>query len=134
MKQLIIKVDWDSKKLKPLKSRLKTVLNKLGTIVKFEQLKLKRTANGYHLYLGIFVPDEYPDNLTTLIFQLLLGSDYKRELYNYKRICKHIQDWNVLFTAKYNGELKKISQEEPTRQEKSFKKILKDFKPEADNG
>jgi hypothetical protein len=75
--------------------------------------KVYQTTNGYHAYLDSIdtLNDPY-----TVIFQLLLGSDWKREAFNLNRIFKSqsMEEFNVLFSEKYkivNGKKVTLSKE-----------------------
>lgn len=57
-----------------------------------------KTNKGYHIYIFI----ERPLPPKTLVFiQLMMGSDYKREMFNYARINAGLINWNVLFRRKW---------------------------------
>jgi len=71
---------------------------------------IKETKKGYHVRLSIDFPFDYRDEDIVFI-QLLLGSDWKRELLNYFRVKNGISKWNVLFNKKFrikieNGKIK----------------------------
>jgi len=70
------------------------------------------TGRGYHIYL--IVSGEH-DSFDVCFLQMALGSDYKREVHNFKRFKKSLtKEWNVLFSKKYdkNGQLTSCEQEE----------------------
>lgn len=72
-----------------------------------------QTTNGFHAYL---VSLDTLNDPYTVIFQLLLGSDWKREAFNLNRIFKSqsMEEFNVLFSEKYkivNGKKITISKE-----------------------
>jgi len=61
---------------------------------------IKETRKGYHVRLTIDFPFDFSD-VDIAFLQLLLGSDWKRELLNYFRIKNKISRWNVLFSKKF---------------------------------
>jgi len=66
---------------------------------------VKETRKGYHIRLIINFPFEY-DDVDVVFMQLLLGSDWKRELLNYFRVKNGISRWNVLFNKKFRVKVK----------------------------
>ena len=72
---------------------------------------IRETRKGYHVRLTVDFPFDFND-VDIVFLQLLLGSDWKRELLNYFRIKNKISSWNVLFNKKFririNGKSIKI--------------------------
>ena len=80
----------------------------------FCQIEIYETTKGYHIYL--WTEGTQPSAIQKVLMQLALGSDYRREVFNYKRVCskKIPPRWNLLFVSKYNEEGKRVSKEERT--------------------
>lgn len=110
-----IKIDLDGKAYKRRFSEiakrlvfLKRVLN----VPKFT-IEEKETKHGYHIVVK-FSSDLKLDNKDIVILQLILMSDWKREVFNWLRVIGNLTNWNVLFNKKYrlvNNKLKEISTE-----------------------
>jgi len=68
------------------------------------------TTKGYHIYL---VTDGKDLNSFDICFlQMALGSDYKRETFNFMRFRDSLdKKWNVLFESKYDGQGNLLSHE-----------------------
>jgi hypothetical protein len=60
------------------------------------------SSDGYHL--RIFVKNKIPNEALSFL-QAILGSDPKRECFNWRRIqeIKTMRVWNVLYFSKFNG-------------------------------
>jgi hypothetical protein len=68
------------------------------------------------LYINLEDHELFKSNYSTLVLQLVLGSDHRRELFNLKRLEANkgkTKDWNILFCKKYDKESKKWYSEEP---------------------
>lgn len=94
----------------------KTLIRKMNLLkqifkFKFNHYTKKKTAHGVHVRLFFNSDLKLKDN-DIVFFQLFLGSDYKRELFNLRRVIAGLKNWNVLFNAKYNSKGKMISCEE----------------------
>jgi hypothetical protein len=63
---------------------------------------VKRTWHGFHV--SIRVRNRIPKRDLNFL-QLALGSDYRRESMNLRRIvsCKQMKSWNILYSYKFNG-------------------------------
>jgi len=79
--------------------------DKLNFIQKFlgitvEYVEVYETEKGFHIY--VYISEEIDDPKLIIILQLALGSDYKRELFNYTRAntTNWKGEWNVLFKTK----------------------------------
>jgi len=81
---------------------------------RFYQIEIYETSKGYHLYL--WSEGETPSAVQQVLIQMALGSDYRREIFNYKRVwSKKIPPrWNLLFCSKYDDNGKIVSREEKT--------------------
>ena len=102
-----LKMDYDFKKgFKKFLERMSTAyflleLNPLSC-------KVFSTKHGYHVYVTVV---EDLNNLELVCVQAILGSDFKRECFNFNRVkfnpLGFKSDWNVLFNKKWNhlGEL-----------------------------
>jgi len=80
--------------------------------IEFKKLSVYETHKGLHIYL--WCKDKKPSPQETVVIQLALGSDYRREIFNWLRVKDDTEDarWNILFQGKYNGNGKRVSQEE----------------------
>ena len=113
-----LKLDFD---IKPRSARKfgKEIADKLKFLtsffgIKVIDVKVYETNKGLHLYISIYSSVELDDR-DIVVLQLALGSDYKRELFNWLRVRseQNFKHWNVLFKVKYkNGKI--ISKEEKT--------------------
>jgi hypothetical protein len=85
-------------------------------------LEAMRTKHGWHLYLE--VRNKMRD-LDRVFVQLMLGSDFKRELFNYRRVKLGETDWNFLFRDRYdaNHELIYVEKSMPQLKEKIVSKM-----------
>jgi hypothetical protein len=67
-------------------------------------VKIWETTKGYHIEALIF----FPWDIETLpLWQLLLGSDFWREVKNVQRIKHKVKNWNVLFEEKNGKQFKR---------------------------
>lgn len=103
---MIIKIDIDTKNFdidefdKKLKSLMR--MNKISEI----DVSCYETNKGFHFYLEN--KQEYMSAKDCLIWQLILGSDIYREIFNYQRILTQKlngEDWNVLFELKKQNDV-----------------------------
>lgn len=80
--------------------------------IKLSEIKVSKTAKGHHIYM---TTDKSLDAPTIVWLQTILGSDFKREAFNWNRIVinKLPLKWNLLFTKKYNQKGELIFEEEP---------------------
>lgn len=109
-------------------ARAKAVFWEIGRRLKFleeildieiEEVKIRETRKGFHVYITTSEPFK-PEPEFIVAVQLILMSDWKREVFNLDRIVKGRKlgnldkmNWNVLFSVKVqNGEL--TSKEEKT--------------------
>ena len=98
----MIKLDIDrSDNLLYLVSDLEKKLRfvrKMG-IVKSKIKQVCKTKKGYHVYL---TSNEKLTDLETIIIQSCFGSDWMRELLNFRRVRngQNMDSWNILFTSK----------------------------------
>jgi hypothetical protein len=93
-----LKIDIDKKDKRDFMRRYQALYRYFRfNLVDYE---ITETRKGYHLRLII----DFPFKVTSeeiVLLQLLLGSDWKREMLNYLRVKNGIEDWNKLFIAKY---------------------------------
>jgi len=81
--------------------------------------KVAKTRKGWHIYLDVMQPEELSDE-DICFLQCAMGSDYKREMFNWKRIrfgtMWQKQTWNVLFAQKWHrkGDIRRIASYEVT--------------------
>lgn len=68
--------------------------------IEIGKVRVYETVKGLHLYIDAYSQFNYSRKDICFI-QLLLGSDYKREMFNWIRILgKYNGEWNVLFINK----------------------------------
>lgn len=110
-KNNVVKLDMDGWFLPNIQARLDTV--KHLTQLETKDTRFKKTKNGFHVYLY------FKENLSdwqVLALQAILGSDWKREAINFRRLRQgSLKNWNVLFSEKIDlvsGEI--LSKEEET--------------------
>lgn len=92
----IIKIDYDTHK---------KTFNRINNVIYFLRLdvydcKVQRTKRGWHVEL--YIKNKVND-WELVILQLLMQSDYKREMFNLLRVHSgkfKNQSWNVLFKKK----------------------------------
>lgn len=96
----VFKLDYDF-----CGKRLLKVIRDRAFVFRFLKINIYRvevykTAHGWHVYYT--TRRKFPD-IEIAFIQLLLGSDYKREMFNFQRITKkfNISRWNTLFKRKY---------------------------------
>lgn len=95
-KNPVIKLDLDSQEaLNEFINRIWIIKN-LG--LKVNTVECYDTKHGYHLYLYL---DNILTNFDILIIETLLGSDFKKQLYNYLKMKNGTENWDVLFEEKY---------------------------------
>ena len=113
-----LKLDFDFKP-RSAKRFAREIANKLNFLktffgIKVIDVKVYETNKGLHLYISIYSSVELDDR-DIVVLQLALGSDYKREIFNWLRVRSRdkFKHWNVLFKVKYkNGVI--VSKEEKT--------------------
>ena len=100
----MIKLDIDKKRIDYMRfESVMRVLKRHG--IKVEWIKAYQTNKGYHVYIKInSIAEVY-----LYFVQLLLGSDWKRELLNFDRYLKGVptEENNILFSEKYEEGKKK---------------------------
>jgi len=111
-----LKLDIDGslgpRKMLEIGKRFMVVRTLLGA--KLKDVKQVKTKNGFHVYIR-FETNVELDDKDIVFLQLLLLSDWRREIFNWRRVKSNLKKWNVLFKKKYkvvNGELKEVSKEE----------------------
>ncbi|MGO9643956.1 MAG: hypothetical protein ACLPY5_04325 [Candidatus Bathyarchaeia archaeon] len=67
-----------------------------------QSVDVRKTRHGYHI--RIWVKNKIPSRELNFL-QLALGSDYRRECMNLRRIVavKRMKSWNILYRYKFNG-------------------------------
>lgn len=115
-----IKIDIDTPTNWETYCKNLTLLNiNLKPYIQLISAEAYSTTKGKHLYFT--TEQEISTPLLTILLQLLLESDKRREMFNLKRILDGRPDlmnndsWNVLFKEKYK-QGKKVSQETPDEQ------------------
>jgi hypothetical protein len=90
----IIKLDIDGR---PDWKRIDSVLMKLREMnCVLTNGEVYKSPHGWHIYIWT---DSITETYLPLV-QVLLGSDWKRELLNFERVMKDEPGWNVLFQEK----------------------------------
>jgi len=112
----ILKLDID--KGKPDIEQIKFVVSAFS--LKVIDAFVHKTTNGYHVRLYVTEPDIC--DAEVVLFQTLMGSDLKREVFNYLRVLNDKANWNVLFEHKENSKGIIISKE---NMDKRMTKILR---------
>ena len=103
MKSYTFKLDFDMPQ-KSLKRLLKDMIWILVYAQRYKWLdvdhfEIMKTRHGYHVYIMALVSDRWQEK-DYLIMQSMLGDDYKRIFFSYRRILQCAKDWNVLFGTK----------------------------------
>lgn len=87
--------------------RIRTTLRIIG-VLQLVDVKVMKTHRGYHVYLFINSTKYKIMSQDVLCIQALMGSDWKRESFNYLRVISKCQNgellnenWNVLFISKW---------------------------------
>jgi len=70
----------------------------------------KTTRHGRHVTIT-FDSEKVLRDEDICFLQLLLGSDWRREMFNWLRVRSGCKKWNVLFKKKYNSKMQLISKE-----------------------
>ena len=126
-----LKLDFDFKP-RSAKRFAKEIANKLNFLASYFSIsvidvKVYETNKGLHLYISIYSSVELDDR-DIVVLQLALGSDYKREIFNWLRVRSRdkFKHWNVLFKVKYkNGKI--ISKEEKTELAKEIEYYVRKY-------
>ena len=126
-----LKLDFD---FKPRSARKfgKEIADKLNFLktffgIRVIDVKVYETSKGLHLYISLYSNVELTDE-DIVVLQLALGSDYKREIFNWLRVRSRdkFKHWNVLFKVKYkNGKI--ISREEKTELAKEIEYYVRKY-------
>jgi hypothetical protein len=87
-------------------------LDVIRRFLKFQRYDIdkSKTRHGYHIMLTFGCERKLEDK-DIVFFQLMLGSDPNREMFNWLRVVSGCKRWNVLFKEKYNADGKRISHE-----------------------
>lgn len=93
--------------------RILKVIAMLDLEIYTKDIRVMTTQHGFHVYLKT---ERYFTALEICMIQSLMGSDYKREIFNLLRIKQGCENWNVLFSNKYQYDVEtkklvKISEE-----------------------
>lgn len=120
-----LKLDFDGpeKEYRKQLKRIKIVLNIIG-VIRLKEVKIMQTTKGFHTYLYITSPQFTLLAIDLLALQAMMGSDFKREAFNFIRVISTRQKgellaegWNVLFESKWKtvlGQLQgELSREKP---------------------
>ena len=126
-----LKLDFDFKP-RSAKRFAKEIANKLNFLktffgIRVIDVKVYETSKGLHLYISLYSNVELTDE-DIVVLQLALGSDYKREIFNWLRVRSRdkFKHWNVLFKVKYkNGKI--ISREEKTELAKEIEYYVRKY-------
>lgn len=121
----ILKMDLD---IRDFEKVADIVSKRCGAVLNILKIKpagvtVRSTARGYHIYLE--VEGEYT-SFDLSFLQMALGSDYKREVFNYMRFKDSLsKDWNVMFSKKMdaNGTILSQEKDEPELSSRLWAKI-----------
>ncbi len=129
--RLLVDIDYKPRDVKKFSEEIAKKMNFIdftfGTV--FVRVKCFETARGLHLAFDV-VADKNFNDIDTIICQMALGSDYKRELFNYRRIRgkTKVKDWNILFKKKVKRgkgkEVLYISEEKETELSKKIEQTI----------
>lgn len=126
--QYDILVDIDFKP--DVKTYCKQLIDKLTFVYKYmgvrvTDIQVFETAKGYHIYLKA-VSKEKLRPIDIVVIQLVLGSDYKREAFNWRRVKGNsaVGGWNTLYKFKFRGD-KMVSCEEKTENARIMENTVK---------
>ena len=136
-KMVKIKVDIDHKR-KDFIDRILAVkeIIESNTNVKFKNFQVFETNRGFHVICDVY-GIERPEEI--IILQLLFGSDWKREAFNYVRLKllddkSKFEKWNVLFDYKFERDEEKPLERFLDFKKISEEKIRKDLEEVLNNG
>lgn len=79
-----------------------------------EEIYVFSTRKGWHIYIKMLVEENWTQlTAQDIVFiQAIIGSDFKREVFNWVRVKKGLsKEWNVLFKKKYDKDNNLISEE-----------------------
>lgn len=103
----VLKIDIDRKRkvdklARNIVSRIKPILRYAS--ISIADIRVYETRRGYHIELDIDAP--LLDNKDIVFLQLLLLSDWKREIFNWLRArsSEQLTSWNILFDAKLGND------------------------------
>jgi hypothetical protein len=107
MTDYTLKLDFDGKQTdyEGHVKRIKLCLNIIG-FIRIKDVNIMQTKKGFHTYLTVSSnkTDLLPKDIVCL--QSLLGSDFKRECFNFLRVKSGMllnENWNVLFSKKWDS-------------------------------
>jgi hypothetical protein len=91
------------------------IFHRLKTIQRFFRMRkmsvsISATKNGRHVTINFDSGKKITD-ADIVFLQLMLFSDWKRELFNWLRIRSGCKKWNVLYKQKFDSRMRKISEE-----------------------
>ena len=114
-KEADLKIDCDTHRANPIKRfnfRLRYLMQYFPRMSPCKII-VYRTKKGFHFYVYwnayfyVYWNTSIGNDTEKVLFQVLLGSDWLRELRNYNRINKGDTNWNLLFSVKEkNGKTK----------------------------
>ena len=107
-----ILLDIDRKRISAREFAERMRFVSIFTAIEFKRLTIYETHKGLHVYL--WCKDKKPSPQEKVVIQLALGSDYRREIFNWLRVTgtQTPKRWNILFQGKYDGNGKRVSREE----------------------
>ncbi|RLC42946.1 MAG: hypothetical protein DRH44_04535 [Candidatus Coatesbacteria bacterium] len=103
------------------------------TPIRFGNVEVYETRRGFHLYIEVKEPAYLKKNKAFIVaLQLLLMSDWKREVFNLSRVMSMFflnvdyENWNILFYCKRNAD-GKYSTERRTYLSIMLEQILRSY-------
>jgi hypothetical protein len=118
----VLKLDLDNEQTEPVyiyKNKISfsdlAVFNRLKTVQRFFRMRkitadIKPTKHGRHVTIS-FDSDKKITDADIVFLQLMLLSDWRRELFNWLRIRSNAKKWNVLYKQKFNSKMRLVSKE-----------------------
>ena len=92
-----IKIDLDTKDIPWMAFGHRIAFIERHLELSISEVQVHDTNKGYHIYL--YFEKEIPD-MAIVAIQAILGSDWRRETYNARRVTNGTPAWNVLFIKK----------------------------------
>jgi len=99
----LVDIDYKPKDLQKFVDEFVSKLEFVGDILRiyFDEVEVYETVKGIHIYIYASSERKISDG-EIVVIQLALGSDYKRELFNWTRVISNPKPkrWNVLFKSR----------------------------------
>ena len=103
-KRYVLKIDFDrqhnKRNITILKNRIIKVMTFLFSNRTTYRITIERSTNNHIHGIVKITTTAKLDDKDIIILQLLMNSDYKREMFNFLRVRAHVKNWNILFKKK----------------------------------